>query len=98
MTNAGETRQATAALLERYRAAKGRVVHILHSVPEGTPVFTPQTKLAEEFEELRAKDGEKVIEKIHPSAFAETGLHEYLRGMGAGKVVLVGYMVSFSFF
>ncbi|EME85116.1 uncharacterized protein MYCFIDRAFT_60044 [Pseudocercospora fijiensis CIRAD86] len=92
VTNAAETREATAGLLERYRAAKGRVVHVTHSVPEGTPVFTPGTRLAEEFDELKPKDGEKVVQKIHPSAFADTVLHDYLRGSGGQKIVLAGYM------
>ncbi|KAF7193357.1 Secreted isochorismatase effector Isc1 [Pseudocercospora fuligena] len=92
VTNAAETRKATAALLERYRASNGRVVHVTHSVPDGTPVFTPGTKLAEEFDELKPKDGEKVIQKIHPSSFADTVLHDYLRGAGGQKIVLAGYM------
>lgn len=37
-----------------------------------------------------------MIAKNHPSAFAGTGLHEYLKGEGVKKVVLVGYMVWFS--
>jgi nicotinamidase-related amidase len=41
VTDAPNTRKAIAGLLEKYRAAKGRVVHVVHSVPEGTPIFTP---------------------------------------------------------
>jgi len=51
-------------LLERYRAKDGKIIHIKHSVPDGAPVFTPGTELAEEFDELAPKDGEKVIEKM----------------------------------
>ena len=76
VSNAPETRKAMAALLKRYREAGGNVVHIKHKVPEGAPVFTPNTKLAEEYEELKPREGEKVIEKLHPSSFAETTLHE----------------------
>ncbi|KAK5110603.1 phospholipase C type enzyme [Meristemomyces frigidus] len=92
VSNAPETRKAIAALLEKYRKAGGKVVHVKHSVPEGAPVFTPNTKLAEEYDELKPQDGEKVIDKIHPSSFADTNLHDYLRGVGGLKVVLVGYM------
>ncbi|KAK3075492.1 hypothetical protein LTR53_001109 [Teratosphaeriaceae sp. CCFEE 6253] len=92
VTNAPASRKAIAALLEKYRAANGKVVHITHTVPDGAPVFTPGTKLAEEFEELMPKEGEKVVQKMFPSAFAETGLDEYLRGVGGKKVVLTGYM------
>jgi nicotinamidase-related amidase len=91
------TRAAIATLLEKYR--KGgkpeNIVHVVHIVPDGAPVFTPGTELAEEFQELSPKEGEKVIKKNFPSSFAGTGLKEYLDGLGIKKVVLVGYMVSF---
>lgn len=92
VTNASSSRKAIAALLAKYREANGRVVHVVHQTPNGAPVFTPDSELAKEFEELKPKDGEKVISKVHPSAFADTELAEYL---GGGKVVLTGYMVSF---
>lgn len=93
VTNAPETRKAIASLLEKYRNAGGKIVHVVHQTPDGAPVFTPNTKLAEEFEELAPKNGEKVIGKNHPSSFADTDLHEHL---GGGKIVLTGYMVSWS--
>ena len=93
VTDAPGTRKVIASLLEKYRAAGGQIVHVVHNVPEGTPIFTPGTNLAKEFDELTPKDGEKVIEKIHPSSFADTTLHDYLRGTGGKKVVLTGYMV-----
>ncbi|CAK1360929.1 hypothetical protein CB0940_03650 [Cercospora beticola] len=92
VTNVRESRRVIASLLEKYRGGGGRVVHVVHKVPAGAPIFTPDTKLAEEFEELQAKSGEKVIQKQHPSAFADTGLHEYLGGNGEAKLVLTGYM------
>lgn len=72
-------------------------MHVLHQVPDGAPIFTPGTDLAEEFEELRPKEGEKVVKKLHPSAFAETELDGLLKkdGVEGKKVVLVGYMVMF---
>lgn len=112
MTNASSTRKVISQLLELYRsassssssasAAKGkggtRIVHVLHQVPDGAPIFTPGTDLAEEFEELKPKEGEKVVKKLHPSAFAETQLDGLLKKDGVKKVVLVGYMVMFPLF
>lgn len=95
VTNAPETRKAMAGLLKKYRDAGGKVVHVKHIVPEGAPVFTPNTKLAEEFDELAPQDGEKIIEKNHPSSFADTELNDYLKGNGSSKIVLTGYMVIF---
>ncbi|KAL8648707.1 MAG: hypothetical protein Q9226_005891 [Calogaya cf. arnoldii] len=54
-----ESRKAIGNVLEKWRGGGGDVVHILHQVPEGAPLFTPGTELAEEFEELRPKDGEE---------------------------------------
>ncbi|KAJ5844365.1 uncharacterized protein N7525_002106 [Penicillium rubens] len=91
-----ETRKSIAKLLERYRQAGNskNIVHVVHEVPEGAPVFTPNTPLAQEFEELTPKAGEKVVTKNFPSSFAKTDLHAYLQGLGdvGKKVVLVGYM------
>jgi len=57
-------------------------------------VFTPGTALAEEFDEVRARAGEKVIQKELVSSFGGTDLHEYLAGLGdkGKKLVLTGYM------
>ncbi|KAL2842594.1 Isochorismatase-like protein [Aspergillus pseudodeflectus] len=91
-----QSRKVIADLLTRYRAAGSgkNIVHIVHQVPAGALVFTPDTPLAEEFAELTPKDGEKVISKNYPSSFAKTELHEYLQGLGdvGKKIVLVGYM------
>lgn len=55
VTNAPQSGKVIADLLEKYRAANGKVVHILHKTPEGAPIFTPGTDLAEEFKDLKAK-------------------------------------------
>lgn len=55
VTNAEASRKVIASLLEKYRAANGKIIHILHKEEEGAPVFTPNTELAEEFAELKPK-------------------------------------------
>ncbi len=67
-------------------------VHVRHSTPDGAPLFTPGTELADEFEELTAGAGEKekVIHKQHPSAFTGTDLGGHLEGLGKRKIVLAG--------
>ncbi|KAL0943380.1 isochorismatase family protein YddQ [Colletotrichum truncatum] len=94
VSNVSVSRQAIASLLKKYRDANGSIVHVVHDTPEGAPVFTPQTRLAEEFEELAPKDGEKVVHKNFPGSFAGTDLQEYLESQGekGKKVVLTGYM------
>ena len=60
VSNVTESRANIGAVLEKYREAGGDVVHVTHITPEGAPLFTPGTELAEEFDELRPKEGEKV--------------------------------------
>ncbi|KAJ7045290.1 isochorismatase hydrolase [Mycena alexandri] len=86
------TRPVIAELLEKYRTAGGAVVHVLHTVPDGAPVFTPGTPLAEEFTELAPRNGEPVVRKRFPGSFAETNLQEIVEATGLRKLVLVGYM------
>jgi nicotinamidase-related amidase len=90
------SRKVIADLLSRYRRGGNgsNIVHVVHEVPEGAPVFTPGTPLAAEFDELKPQSGEKTVTKHHASSFAQTDLHEYLQGLGSvgKKIVLVGYM------
>ncbi|KAL7627625.1 phospholipase C type enzyme [Parahypoxylon ruwenzoriense] len=86
------SRAVIETLLEKYRIAKSPVVHVVHEVPPGAPVFTPGTDLAAEFKELSPRDGENVVTKHFPGSFTETSLQEILEGTGRKKVVLVGYM------
>jgi nicotinamidase-related amidase len=60
--------------------------------PPGAPVFTPGTDLAKEFAELEPKEGEKIVQKQHPSSFAGTSLDAYLKKVGKNKIVLTGYI------
>ncbi|KAJ7508333.1 Isochorismatase-like protein [Mycena galericulata] len=95
VTGLETSRPAIGALLQRYRAAGGAVAHIVHRVPEGAPVFTAGTSLAEEFTELQPPPGsttEFVVGKRFPGSFAETTLQEEIKKTGLRKVVLVGYM------
>lgn len=95
--NVEQTRKAIASLLQKYRAGSSdgkNIVHVVHKTPEGAPVFTPGTALAEEFDEIKPQSGEKVIEKELVSSFSGTDLHDYLSSLGerGKKTVLTGYM------
>ena len=91
------TRKNISVLLNKYReAGQGKnIVHVVHQTSAEAPVFTSNTELAAEFEELEPTEGEKLIMKNYPSAFASTDLDEYLQGLEGGlgkKIVLTGYM------
>jgi nicotinamidase-related amidase len=55
VTNAAASGKVIANLLEKYRSANGKIIHVLHKTPDGAPIFTPGTELADEFKELTAK-------------------------------------------
>jgi nicotinamidase-related amidase len=55
VTNAESSAKAIADVLAKYRKAGGKVIHVLHKTPEGAPIFTPGTELAEEFKSLKAE-------------------------------------------
>ncbi|KAI9164205.1 Secreted isochorismatase effector Isc1 [Paramyrothecium foliicola] len=86
------TRAANVALLQKYRTASAPIVHIVHKTPEGAPVFTPGTHLAQIFDELKPKDGESIIYKEFPGSFTGTNLQDILETSGRKKIVLTGYM------
>ncbi|KAF1914532.1 Isochorismatase-like protein [Ampelomyces quisqualis] len=92
VTNAAASEKVIAKLLEKYRLADGKIIHVMHKTPEGAPIFTPGTDLASEFKEVKAKDAETQIWKQFPGSFEQTPLHETLESWGIKKVVLVGYM------
>ncbi|KAF1817381.1 Isochorismatase hydrolase [Eremomyces bilateralis CBS 781.70] len=80
------------ALLDKYRASNGSVVHVVADTPPGAPIFTPGTELAEIFEELTPKANEPVVHKHHASAFTGTDFQEQVTKTGKKKLVVVGYM------
>jgi len=90
--NAASTRKVIATLLEKYREASAPIVHIVHQTSSEAPVFTTDTELAQEFEELAPKEKEKLITKQHPGSFTGTDLHEFLDSTKRKKIVLTGYM------
>ncbi|KAF4452386.1 isochorismatase family [Fusarium albosuccineum] len=92
VSNIDTARVAIASLLEKYRAAKAPVIHVVHATPSGAPVFTPGTELAEELSELTPRDGEPVVTKQQPGSFTDTDLQDILKPTGRSKIVLTGFM------
>lgn len=86
------TRAAIKTLLGQYRAAGAPVFHVVHKVPEGAPIFTPNTRLAEEFDELKPEGNEPTLNKEHPGSFTGTKLDELIKATGRKQIVLTGYM------
>ncbi|KFA63912.1 hypothetical protein S40285_03760 [Stachybotrys chlorohalonatus IBT 40285] len=92
ISNVESSRPVIASVLQKYRAAKAPVIHIVHQTPQGAPVFTPDTDLAEEFDELKPQQGEHIVKKQAPGSFTGTQLLDLLKDTGRNKVVVTGYM------
>jgi nicotinamidase-related amidase len=86
---------AAASVLAAFRAGSGPVVHIQHAWEEpdaaylkpGTPGFAHDDRVA-------PAEGEPVVIKRLPNAFAGTDLERRLRGDGIDQLVVAGMMSS----
>lgn len=67
ISNVAESRANIGAVLKKYRDAGGDVVHVTHTTPDGAPLFTPGTELANEFDELKPREGEAVSGTFYAS-------------------------------
>lgn len=84
------TRNA-AKLLAEFRAKGLPVIHVRHeNAREGAKFFIPGTTGAEIHPLVAPIEGERVFVKHYPSSFRETGLHDYLTGLGIGTLHLAG--------
>ncbi len=76
-------------LLTAVREAKGKVIHIVHSGAAGS-LFDLNDYRGQIIDDLTPIDGETVLDKNKPNAFADTTLADTL---GAGQAILVaGFM------
>jgi nicotinamidase-related amidase len=80
-----------AVLLERARAAGGKIFHVRHDAGAGSP-YDLTARIGQISYEVAPRDGEPVITKNYPNAFVHTDLEEQLRAAGVKSVVLAGFM------
>ena len=80
-----------AALLEAARGLGRPILHVAHRGKAGG-LFDPDTEFFRHAPEAAPLDGETVIEKALPNAFAGTTLDEELKRQGAKTLVVAGFM------
>src|SRR5262245_50778180 len=80
-----------ATLLARARAAGTPILHVTQLGQQGT-LFDPTTAYGEIVSEAAPANGEPVIMKRLPNAFAATELHERLQRIGRRNLILAGFM------
>ncbi len=64
IANLEQSRRRILEVLEKYRAVKGDVIHVVHAGSPLSPVMTGGTELEKEFPELTPIEGEKVCEAL----------------------------------
>ncbi|MEV0699153.1 isochorismatase family protein [Saccharopolyspora sp. NPDC050389] len=83
---------AGARLLAAARAAGAPVVHVVNDGGENTP-YDIRAEIGAISTEVAPVDGEAVVVKQFPNSFHDTDLEKTLRGLDAGKeLVLAGFM------
>lgn len=80
-----------AKLLERARGAGAPIIHIAHQGQPGGP-FDRTAERGAIIDAVAPADGESVIEKPLPNAFAKTSLLEKLEEFGRKEIVFAGFM------
>lgn len=86
-----EAAEAAARLLERARALGRPVIHVRHRGRPGGP-FDPSEPRGQIHVSVAPVEGEHVIEKTLPNAFAGTGLAALLEELGNPPLVVAGFM------
>lgn len=80
-----------ARVLGRARDAGTPVVHVVHRGQPGG-AFDADGPGGEVAAQVTPADGEPIVEKQLPNAFANTTLHETLEGLGRKELIVVGFM------
>ena len=78
-------------LLAAARAHGTPVAHIRHIGVPGY-LFDPEGPRGQIFDELTPVDGEAVIDKPLPNAFAHSGLQEFVKSTGRTDLIVCGFM------
>lgn len=91
LREAGGAIANAAALLARARQAGTPVLHVAHRGRQGG-MFDRAAERGAIVSQLAPVDGEPVVEKELPNAFAKTDLESLLRQTGRKDIILVGMM------
>lgn len=83
--------EETAALLDRARTAGIPIIHIQHDGGAGSP-YDISAEIGAIHDSVAPLDGEPVVIKQFPNSFVQTELDGQLKALGAGNLVLAGFM------
>ncbi len=80
-----------ASLLDRARSAGIPIVHVQHSDGPGS-LYDIEGESGAIVARVAPREGETVVVKQYPNSFVETDLDEKLKAVGAGNLVIAGFM------
>ncbi|MBI3453058.1 MAG: cysteine hydrolase [Rhodospirillales bacterium] len=83
---------ALARVLDLARQQGAPVIHVVHHGRPGGALFDPDGAFARIAPEAAPKDGEPIIAKSLPNAFAKTTLQATIAATGRKELVAVGFM------
>ena len=78
-------------LIEQARKKGIEVIYVRHK----SDSLVPGTKGWQIHEAVAPKEGEKIIEKTHPSSFKDTDFDDYLKERGIDNLIIVGMQVEY---
>lgn len=87
-----EAAGVAAELLALARTNGVPVFHIVHHGRPGGALFDPQGPMAEPMAAVAPRDGEAVLAKGLPNAFAKTDLDMLLKKTGRSELIVAGFM------
>lgn len=67
------------------------IFHVVHHGRPGAPAFDPDGPNVAIIPELAPEDGESVVVKSLPNAFAKTNLHELVQEAGRSELIIAGF-------
>ncbi|MFB6482884.1 isochorismatase family protein [Streptomyces virginiae] len=82
---------AGAALLERARAARAKVIHVINDGGEGSP-YDIRAEIGRIHPRVAPVEGEVVVVKTVPDGFVRTDLGDHVDAAGHKDVLLAGFM------
>jgi nicotinamidase-related amidase len=92
LTGVAAAVDALAVLLDKARKAGAPVVHVRHKGSPTGKAFNPTLSGYEIVKQLTPRDGEVIVDKGLPNAFAGTELAKHLAGSGRKNLIVGGFM------
>jgi nicotinamidase-related amidase len=80
-----------AALLDRARSAGIPIIHVQHSDGPGS-LYDVEGESGAIVTRVAPREGEAVVVKQYPNSFVQTDFDEKLKAIGAGNLVIAGFM------